>query len=68
MNHSILTLGELLTMSDEIIKRNAMSILKRLQKTYAVCPNCNRLAPMGAIEYLGDQEYQCTRHDCIKHQ
>jgi hypothetical protein len=32
MNHTTLTLGELLTHSNETIKRNAMSILKTLQK------------------------------------
>lgn len=32
MNYTTITLGELLTHSNETIKRNAMSILKTLQK------------------------------------
>lgn len=32
MNHSNITLGELLSHQNETIKRNAMSILKTLQK------------------------------------
>jgi hypothetical protein len=32
MDYSKLTLGELLSHADETIKRNAISILKRLQK------------------------------------
>ncbi len=32
MNFSLLTLGELLSSHNEIIKRNAFSILKQLQK------------------------------------
>lgn len=32
MNFSLITLGELLSSQNEIIKRNAFSILKQLQK------------------------------------
>lgn len=42
MNHSKTTLGELLSHSNETIKRNAMSILKTLQKNPAddKCAHC----------------------------
>lgn len=45
MNYTNITLGELLSHTNEIIKRNAMSILKMLQKKNA----CERhgLNPVG---------------------
>jgi hypothetical protein len=51
MNYSIITLGELLSSENETIKRNAVSILKVLQKTEnhkcyieykESCPECER--------------------------
>ncbi len=48
MNITLKTLGELLTYRDTIIKRNAISILKRLQdleeKTGDELCNCGRYA------------------------
>lgn len=35
MNHTKLTLGELLSHTNETIRRNAISILKTLQRYYA---------------------------------
>ena len=53
MNHSLLTLGELLTMSDDIIKRNAMSILKRLQalspERANKCRDCGKYIPRAQV-------------------
>ena len=40
MNHTTLTLGELLTHNNDTIKRNAMSILKTLQKQHIQYNNC----------------------------
>lgn len=44
MDFSKITLGELLSNSNDIIKRNALSILKQLQKSIktevGICPQC----------------------------
>ena len=60
MDITQLTLGQLITVRDETIKRNAMSIVKTLQKKYAFCPHCRGLDLMKHIEYCGDGEYFCT--------
>ena len=58
-NYTDLTLGELLTHKNDTIKRNAMSILKTLQKSFSECPNCGQIQKMKDIEYLGDGKYCC---------
>lgn len=40
MDYTKYTLGELLTHTNDTIKRNAMSILKTLQKQRIQCNNC----------------------------
>lgn len=44
-NHSLITLGELLSSENETIRRNAMSILKTLQNPTGIkCVWCKKLA------------------------
>jgi len=61
MDYTKITLGELLTHTNETIKRNSMSILKTLQKSYSTCPQCDTIQKIKDIEYLGEQEYQCPK-------
>lgn len=43
-NYTSITLGELLSHTNEIIKRNAISILKQLQKDKQIkCPDCKAI-------------------------
>jgi len=65
MNFSILTLGELLSSKNEIIKRNAFSILKQLQKERdngndPLCPHMVKYS-----EYINGklQGYRCN--ECL---
>ncbi len=60
MYYTEIKLGELLSQDDEIIKRNSISILKRLQKSYSFCMKCNSLQKMKDIEYLGNEEWYCS--------
>ena len=41
MDYTKITLGECLSSNNETVKRNAMSILKQLQKQDAICEHCN---------------------------
>lgn len=50
MNYTTITLGELLTHTNETIKRNAMSILKVLQKQ-KWCLNCDTVASESCKKY-----------------
>ena len=57
MNYSNITLGELLSSENETIKRNAMSILKQLQ----------RLSTKGAKdEYCENNPLRDKHHICAK--
>lgn len=68
MNYTSITLGELLSSENETIKRNAISILKVLQKEKIVLPDINDAQhPMKqkAIAILEEvQTYLCPK--CVK--
>ena len=56
MDYSKMTLGELLSHQNETIRRNAVSILKRLQSKIAqhdtyMCPECRTTATWSAQDY-----------------
>lgn len=53
MDYTKLTLGELLSHKNDTIKRNAVSIMKTLQKS-DTCPDCFKKDPTGKTD--------CARH------
>jgi 4-hydroxy-3-methylbut-2-en-1-yl diphosphate synthase IspG/GcpE len=56
-NYSLITLGELLSSDNETIKRNAVSILKVLQKKYLSpsCKSCDKCGRgMTDLEYVNN--------------
>lgn len=70
-----LTLGELLSSKDEVIKRNALSILKRSQRYAVDCPTPDAVCEFKnckaeAFYYTGTQQdhagdtwkYRCEAH------
>ena len=66
--HTDYTLGTLLSSSDSIIKRNAMSILKRLQGLQRViddiAPTTHRLPDLDDIKLESDPCDLCTPDNC----
>ena len=72
MNYSKLTLGELLSSKNETIKRNAVSILKQLQREKEniwICSKC-RTETIWSYENMaskGNPICQCGRDMVQKH-
>lgn len=67
MNFSLITLGELLSSQNEIIKRNAFSILKQLQKegdNGTQNPLCRHLIKHAEYDTGKLQGYRCI--ECLQ--
>ena len=62
MNFANVTLGELLSHTNDIIKRNALSILKQLQRERdaGVDPLCMHVVTVAEYEHKKLKGYRCT--------